>query len=296
MSDLGGQSTISVAAEPQFVGWKTLRPFEGFEAVYQGGTVLSPIQCTEVELGTGGTAIDPLAEAGTPGYAPNLIKGLPCVLGQRCMVKLPLMRWDPTGALDLHYNWVITWRDRSVIDNRKTGQPYHNLRQGPGIPDTTSGSPLPRVVVPASWHTIPYAEAEPSPPPAPGSLADNKRYIAKLRIDDFSSRVQVNTPVTGGGLLLPLLPDGTNGAYQQGVMDPASLLGALGNAESPGAMTIEMQCAGDELLVGVYRDDPGGAPTWDFAGNDVYLSYALGNGSGEALPDLGVKVSFGIAP
>ena len=72
----------TVLVDAQFGIAKILRPYAGFEADYQGNQVSNAIALTER-----GIALDPLA--GKPGYAPNLLRGLPVSLGARIVLWIP---------------------------------------------------------------------------------------------------------------------------------------------------------------------------------------------------------------
>lgn len=262
----------NVLADPQFNLVSILRPFEGFEAVYQGQSVDKPLMFSQ-----GGVALDSLA--GTTGYSPKLLKGLSVPFGARVVLWLPLVYGFNVTNL-WYYKWNITWRLRNVFDFRQSRIPFHYPKQGVGVPDTGSS----RVVIPASVNQLAYTQ---TPPP-------------------FSAPTQTTTALNSDivaphyiATSLPLLPDSTNGQYQQG------LLPATSTAISPYAplyVPYEVQSEGDELLIGVTRTsvaDEGGfaSPTWDFAGADSYMAQLFGAAlRGGPFPDIGVYVSAGSAP
>lgn len=261
-----------VLADAQFGIVKTLRPFPGFEAVYNGQSVQKPILFSEQ-----GKPLDPLA--GSPGYAPNLVSGLSVPLGSRVVIQLPTMVAVKTDLTVIPYDWFITWRLRNTFDFRQRRIPFHLGKQGAGVPDTTTPPNTARVVVPAIHQAVVYNQPEPT-----GATA---RSIQNIRIEDVSPRAEEN-------LSLPLLPGGTPGIYQQGLLDPAT---SPGLAPFPLFIVHEVEAVGDEMILGVYRSSDNGAhPNWEFTTPpkvDIEFSILFGNGSGQVFPDIGVYVSTG---
>lgn len=281
----------TVLVDAQFGIAKILRPYTGFETDYQGKSVFDAIALTER-----GIALDPLA--GKPGYAPNLLRGLPVSIGSRVMLWLPnVIGGNSLGAYA--YRYSIGWRLRSTFDYRQLRGPYHYPKQGKGVPDTTAPpGKQDRVVKPAGWDTIVYSQGEPQPPPVfpstvpiYGGVGD--RAVGNMHAEDLAVR--------GGTLLSPLVPGGGPGNAQQGILNPGNVLfGAT--AVAPIYSIHEVQALGDELLLWVYRDvvssGGGSNPNWDFTGApnvDQTFSIYYGSGSGQAYPDLGVYVMTGAA-
>lgn len=264
-----------VLSDPQFSVAKILRPFAGFEAVYQGQAARIPIQVTQ-----GGEALD--ANAGKPGYAPNLLKGLSIPMGARLLIWLPSLNASviQPPPSPLPYKWEITWRMRDVFDFRQSRIPYHYPKQGLGVPDGVS----PRVVIPAAAHGSVYNQAEPATPPIDVGVVQN------IRTEDITARGRAYG--AGTGTDLPLIPAGTPGAFEQGIL-PTTLF----QAPRPIYDVFEVMAAGDELMLGLHRDQTGAA-NWDFAvgGIDQIVSTFLGTGTGRAFPDVGVYVMIGVAP
>jgi hypothetical protein len=264
----------NVLADPQFGLVSILRPFAGFEAVYQGQNVDVPLMFTQ-----GGEALDSLA--GTTGYSPKLLRGLSVPFGSRIVIWLPLA----FGYNDLvnfwYYKWTISWRLRNVYDFRQKRIPFHYPKQGPGVPDNAS----PRVVIPAAVNQIAYTQTPP---------AFNPDTTTALNVDIVSPHYNV--------INQPLLPDGSSGQYQQGILPSTS--GAM-PPYVPSYVPYEIQCEGDELLIGVTRNavaDEGAKenkPTWGFGDNepDRYISDLFGSGVNVGpFVDIGVYVSAGSAP
>jgi hypothetical protein len=180
----------------------------------------------------------------------------------------------PVGLAVGRYVWSLTWRLRNLNDYKQTGQPWHEPNSSFGTPDTATGSPEPRYVIPAAVQTVMYSET-----PAPATVTGIA--TAALRQEDFSTGAP-NAPA-------PLIPGGANGAISQGILDP----GAVGPSIANSAMfqVHEVQAVGDELIIGCYRDATAGA-TWDFAGPDALL----GSFFSSSYPYYGVRVLVGSAP
>jgi len=288
---------INVLADAQFSVVKTLRPYVNFETDYEGTPCTRPIQVTEVLNGTGGEPRDDQAIALTPGYDPNLVRGLKVPMGARVVIFLPRFTPDNVvaGGADLRYDWLIEWRLRNVFDFRTQRVPFHHPKQSLGFPDTSSGTSEPRVVIPAASQTSVYVGAEPTgggPPQAQGAVTQNARQ-------EFISSGAL-------GNALPFMPGGVLfGSIQQGLSNPGAP--AIGPFALPSFyQIIETQAAGDELILSLRRKDTeqGAAPNWEFGQNpsrvDRFVSVFLGlgdtfNGEGP-FRDIGVMVAWGTAP
>lgn len=270
--------SIMVAADAQFSVARILKPFPGFERVYQGVSYASPIAFP-------GGADD---RAGQEGIAPNLMKGTPVPFGARLLVYIPvaLTEIGGQGVALQQYNYSFIWRLRNVRDFRQDRRPYHFPRQSPGAPDGVAGEP--RFVIPAAIDTIIYEQAEPS---AAGEKAIQRAYQQTYTVGlGFEPGTR------------PLLPGGVQGIYQQGVLNPADVtaLGAGGALFTP----LWMDAAGDELIIIANRTTPSEPPppggNWDFtlAAQDLAFSdvYGTGNGSHEPYPDVGIYLFTGTNP
>lgn len=273
----------NVLADAQFGISSILRPFSGFEGIYQGQACTTPLMFTQ-----GGEALDPLA--GTPGYSPKLVRGLSVPYGARVSIWLPaIVGSKPLPSLDVwYYHWVISWRLRNVYDFRQRRIPFHYPKQGPGQPDTLNPAPTARVVIPAASNPIIYTQTQSSP---------TGQDITSALATDVAASTAINRT-------LPLLPDGTLGYFQQGVLNPATW-GASG-AGSVLYIPYEVQAQGDELLIGVSRSATADSPVqnpdteiaWGFAAGEVDARFSdmFGVGSGSAYEDVGVYVLAGSAP
>ena len=267
----------NVLADAQFGIVKILRPYAGFDSqvggasgAYQGKPGGVPIMFTE-----GGMALD--QQAGKPGYDPNLLRGLSVPLGSRLLLWLPEIETTQANAT---YQWAFFWRLRNTFDFRTSRIPYHYPKQGLGVSDTSSGSALARVVIPAANHVSIYNGVE----PLAGSFLPAAQNI---HAEFLATRALLPSQ--------PLLPNGNSGAYQQGLADPGGFFGSL--AFLPAYQPFEIQTLGDELLLGLVK----GAPVWDFGslgapGDDFAVSAIFGNGTGKVYPDVGVYALTGTAP
>jgi hypothetical protein len=252
---------------------RTLRPWSGLEATYQGVATTTPILFTP-----DGAARDPLA--GQPGYSPNLVAALPVAMGSSIHLWLPDIA--TLEAPPSPYRWIAIWRFRSVFDYRQTRGPFHGTRQSPGAPDTSLPPPTARLIKPAAYQGVVYQQPEPVGA-MPGVAA---RSVGNFYAEDIAPIV--------GRVDAPLLPGGTKGDVQQGVLNP----GVAGDpARMPTAKVHELQVLGDEFILAVWRPVTEAAPTWDFTvlppATDVLMSQFFGTGSGAAIPGLGVYAFAG---
>lgn len=260
---------LTVTADAQFGIPRLLRPYTGFATDYQGQTSTTPIMMSEVVTPPGGQPLDTLAGARTVGYNPNLVSGLPTPIGSRVILWLPRIT---VGVDAARYIWTLTWRLRNLNDYKQTGQPWHEPNSGFGAPDTSSGSPEPRYVIPAAVQTIMYSES-PQPATVTGVAT------AALRQEDFST----GSPSSP----LPLVPGGASGAISQGILDPNVFTSLTTTAMF---QVHEVQALGDELIVGCYRATSAG--TWDFSGVDALFGSVFSASN----PYFGVRVLVGSAP
>jgi len=261
-----------VMADAQFTLVNPLRPFEGFEEVYQGQSVTRPIAFP-------GT-LD--INAGKNGYASNLLGAIPVPLGARLGI------WIPAAvALQIVrvYTYTLHWRMRSLQDFRNAAgnndlrRPYHLRNQSPGAPDTTVGT-QPRFVVPCANDSIIYEQPEPATLFDPG-IARTLKQVYEIG--------------EAAGSFNPFTPTGTEAIFQQGVLDPAVVGTQV--AGDPIFTPLWTDVMGDELLITVTRDVDDGA-NWDFAGVDLPFSniYGDGNGTHGLYPQVGIYIFTGTNP
>lgn len=286
----------TVLADAQFGTARILRPYKDFELDYEGQPVDRQIMMTEVLTPPGGEPRDDRARQLLPGYDPNLVRGLKVPLGARVMIWFPKIVPDNVlapGDPDIRYQWTVQWRLRNVFDFRQSRIPFHYPKQGQGVPDTSGGPASPRVVIPGANQTIVYTQGEPSG--VTNGVAQNARTESYTFGGQFP----------GLNFGTPIMPGGAEGAIQQGILDPATFPGNSFGAKSSLYQLLETQAAGDELLIGLTRVDPGSVPNWEFGQNpgqfDTAVSVFLGIGSllptaTGPFPDIGVYVTVGSAP
>lgn len=264
----GEGSSKFVAADAQFTNARVLKPFDDFEAIYQGKTGFTPISMPGVR--------DP--NAGTPGYSPNLVAGLSVPLGARILTWIP----QPCNVFTT-YRYYFVFRMRSLRDfrNPAKGKPrgaYHIPLQRSGQPDTSSGTAEPRVQIPAAVKVIAFEQPEPTEFCSSG--------VIRIRREDLESQMN-----PGG---LPFLADGSVGVFQQGILDPASpVVGGI--ASQPIFLPFWFDAEGDDMIVVVEKSDNA---AWDFGGPDQVFSdiYGTGNGTHPPLPGSGILVFTGTNP
>lgn len=272
----GGSSMV--AADAQFSVARVLKPFDGFEAQYQGQNYDLPIACP------GGA--DSQTTNGINGFAPNLMRGTAVPLGARLLVWIPvaITAGGGGGTIIQSYSYSFVWRLRNVRDFRQDRRPYHYPRQSPGAPDSSVAQP--RFVIPAAIDTVIYEQSEPVG--LYGTRAVQRAYEQTYEVAfGFENGTEV------------ILPDGSRGIFQQGVLDPG-FAGALG-AGAAMFTPLWMDAAGDELIVlarRTNRPDPDNG--WDFtqATQDLPFSdiYGTGNGIHDPYPDVGIYIFTGTNP
>lgn len=271
------QNTGATMVDAQMTNVRVLRPFEGFQQVYQGVSASTPIAMPGLR--------DPRAAAKQPGFDPDLLAGIPVPQGARVLLQIPLTPNPGVGSQV--YSYRIVERYNNLNDYRdpprnQARPPFHFPRSSPGAPDTTSGVALARTLRPASWRDVGFEQPE--------VLLENGKLV--LRPEEI---------VVGRGGIInigrPLLQDGKQGVLQQGVLDPAT---------NPLAATVPLflpfwfDAEGDEIIILATREDIAQPPTWDFTDPDADLGfsniYGTGNGSHDNFPDLGIYVQTGTTP
>lgn len=273
MSDGVGDAVVALAT-PEFSIKRVLRPFKGFEQVYQGLPAYTPICLCERNQ-----PYDPLAKRGTPGYDPNLVYGVPGNMGTRCSIEFPMVQWT-SGILFNPYDYSLNWRLRNTRDHNTNPEqrvPYHIAKSGAGVPETLPPNPGPRVPIYGIRETAVYAQTEPT--------LGNPGVVV-LRSLLINPRLNVQAP--------PVMPDGSQGAIQQGIQPSTS---PSGRYKMPYMLNYETQAIGDDLVICITRSDEV-EPDWGFAEGetDHGLSIFFGNGDGVEYEDLGVLLSWGVAP
>jgi hypothetical protein len=304
----------NVLADSQFTVATVLRPFEGFEFVYQGKSIFNPI----VFPGT----LD--EDAGRPGTSPYLLKGTPVPLGAKVVLWFPAVAGligDPAVVPALDYKYLLIWRMRNVGDFQRRQRPYHLSKESFGAPDTflagSIANPYDQFVLPAATETVIYQQAEPVPAPFPPLSIAPGPGVGALRTEliQVPSDLGETFPTAGLPLLPPNsapnfangfpVPPGTNttplGAFQQGIIDPRFSNAAPGPLFRP-YFTV---AKGDELIIAAARgNDIVSALVWDFSSADFQFSNLYGTNafppvgttSHKPFPDLGIYLFTGSNP
>lgn len=264
-----GESSISVLPDAQFSLARIVKPYPGFEAVYQGRTAPNPVAFPGERD----------ADAGKPGFDANLMAAIEVPFGARVVLWIPLCVSTTGGVPSVTlYTYSVYWRMRNVTDFRNRRRPYHLQNQSPGVADTTPVTGGPRFVIPAAAQLLAFEETEPVGATDPGVL--------NLRAQTFIPRA--------GGIIEPVFADGQVGRMQQGIYDPF-VDGGLAN--DPIFNPFWFDAEGDEMIILAQRTDQA-AGAWNFATTDLAFSniYGTGNGTHPNLPDLGIYVFTGVNP
>ena len=303
----------TVLADAQFTLAAVLRPFDGFEFVYQGQSIFAPIAFP------GGLDDD----AGKTGFSPYLAKGLSVPMGAKMQIWFPaVVGLSNEGDPILDYKYQLVWRLRNVGDFQRRQKPYHLSKESFGAPDTfLAGSPSDpeqQFVLPTASETVLYQQVEPAPASglttAPGIGLGNLRseliavpsnLIETLDTAGLPFLPPNAAPNFNNGFPVPSPPPGTNfqplGFLQQGVIDPS-----VSNA-APGALfrPYFTVAKGDELIILAFRNnDVNSSLKWDFHGFDFQFSNLYGTNafppsgttSHKPFPDLGIYVFAGSNP
>lgn len=275
----GDEQGQVVLHDPQYGVGKLLRPQTGFEAIYDGQSIVNPIG-----IYPDGQPLDPQAGVPGSGIDPDLMNGLPVSPGQTLLLWLPQLTYiassDPLTVEA--YEWVVGWRMRNLRDLRLQRQGYH-LPFTRGANDTSGPTPQPRVPLPVAWETL---------------VNDNLRPEPTNAIDSGISTPNVNVSAYKAAALTirgPLIDTtATEAILQQGIADPA----ALATSVLPSFMALQIIAKGDEMLMLLRRQN--GELTYSFdtglfpANSDLQVSQVLGDGTGQEFPLEGVYVFRGV--
>lgn len=257
--------TDAVMQDAQMGMIRIIRPFDGFEAVYQG-------QPGTVPIAFPGT-LDP--DAGKAGLATNLLAGIPVPLGSRVLLQIPMTAWEDEGVVTLvsEYEYQLVWRMRNQQTFNMAAQAgrqvaaYHLPSQALGRDQLA--------FVPGSIDVEIFEEDAPSSGAARLNVVP-QRYRPKVVPEAWQQ---------------PLLPNGAEAAWQQGTYS------AQGSTQSSGPTWVPLwlDAGGDELLILAYKintDVP-----WDFTtypGDLAFTNtYGTNDGTLKNNPNLGILVSIG---
>jgi hypothetical protein len=247
--------------------FKILKPFPGFESVYQDQAATRPIAFP-------GTR-EPFAELGEAGYAPNLLSGFKVPLGARVLVMIPMTVNLYTPEAKYAYQFI--WRTRNqndvvrAIAAQQNASAYHLPSEAPGRAEfATVGDGL--IFLPGSSDVEVFEQGEPISGAATLNVKQ-QRYVP-----------QITAPWTP-----PLLPDGEEATWQQGTYQFTS----NENCGGPTWVPLWMDAGGDELCILAYKIDSG---VWNFATDDKAFSntYGTNDGTLPVNPNVGILISTGM--
>jgi len=255
--------------DPQASIFKVLKPFRGFEEVYQGLSETIPIAFP-------GT-LEPNAEQGIAGYAPTLLAGMPLPMFSRVQLWIPQTLFeDESGGIVSHYRYQVLFRCRNVNDFRRamsnkraSDVPGYHL-QGQVLGRDASQ----RFFLPGAIKTLGYEQTEP---------VTTVTGIVNLRPE---SQVPINDI-----WVPPRTASGATGVWQQGTYPFATSL-----ANGPSWMVFEFDMEGDEICILAYKtlaDNP-----WDFtdSAQDLAFSNTYGDANNTVQPNpfIGILVNSGV--
>lgn len=233
----------NVLPDPQYGVFRVLRPQDNFTNFYQGEAAgpTNPIYFYEE-----GDPLDP--QAGEVGYDPALIKGLGTPLGANLVIWTPALSYIETAVplVIRSYIWFLIWRVRNIVTFRRQRASWH-MAVTRGVTDTTPVTGGERTIIPAGYEPVVYNQPEPVSATAP----EAGRVVQHGRAEDMTMGITQ--------LGAPFIAAGQKGVVQQGIQDPATLPDAV----LPRFLEMSTRSKGDELLIGIYREDT--PVNWGFA-------------------------------
>lgn len=271
----------AVLADAQFGNVRVFRPFLGFEKVYQGLPVTTPIAIPG--------NLDP--DAGKTGFASNLIAGIPLPLGAKMKAWIPTIFQQVEGESELvvhPYRYRFIWRVRNLGDFRRTRVAYHFPRQTPG---SNNQFVVPSAAKVALYENQPQNYATNSGDSIPSLFSSILEARQSAVIESFEFGSAIADP--------PRISTGAIAAYQQGIAASAG----VGNNATVSFNIVEMDVDGDELIILVSRNyDPQSETRfWDFTsgtGMDSGFSAFFGtdDGARAVIRDMGIYLMTGSSP
>lgn len=271
--------SVTALVDAQITNAFILGTYTNFQTRYNGRSSRLPIYFSEL-----GEAKDELA--GDPGYSPQLQRGLPVPMGAKVIVWLPKLFYlqASSPAVINGYVYSFTWRLRNVFDFRKSPnrKHYHFGQQTPGVPDTNAAvGQQERTALPAANQSVTYVQTEPS--------SNLVRAVQNVREEDLRTLgLNLSNGISPDSAVAP----GTTTFMDisQGLFDPA----VTTTGTQPSFLVHEMTALGDELLIGIRREDANPSD-WDLAagGTDVQILNFFGTGLGTVRKERGVYVFTG---
>ena len=258
-------------SNPQMTCFQPVRPFNGFESIYQGRPGNTPIAFP-------GT-LDPMA--GRSKYASNLLTGIPVPLGARLCAQIPMV-------VDLYtcepiYTYQFMWRLRNqqqfnegmLSGKSAPSAGYHLNGEVPGRREFGIDPSTDLYFMPGASDVEIFEQDAPTGDGAALLAVRQQNYL-----------LQMESPWAQ-----PLAPNASPAIWQQGVYQYSS----NSNNGGPTFFPLWMDVNGDELLILAYKVNP--EVPWDFSegGADHGFSNTYGtNGSGlPNNPNIGILISTG---
>ena len=250
----------AVLADAQFGVARVIKPFAGFESVYEGQPGSVPIAIPG----------DLDKDVGRDGINPNLIRGQAVPFGSKITLWVPTILGN-TGQ-PLRYSYQVIWRLRNLRDFRENRTAYHFPRQEIGEDG--------EFVIPSAKRVLLFE--------GPNALQGDSNTARQVQTSASFEAIQMNTDLEAP----PLTPAGNNAAIQQGLGNDAA------PPETSTFNSVQLDAEGDEMIILVtIRNDPGSSERlWDFEGSDQNFSNFYGSGSGKRFRDLGIYIFTGSNP
>jgi hypothetical protein len=234
--------STNVFNDPQSVMAVTLKPPDGFEALYQGVSRSNPLPFVMADARDRFLPLD--ARAATDAISEFLARYVPVPIGATLLLLIPRALFLVETPQEELYTYELRWRLRTVDD--------HNTAQSQNNP------------------TVPYSlQARLGAPEDDGT--------ARILLPAYTSEVIV--PAAVGNGQLPIVSGGAAdpqvGYATQGLYVPATVGGeTIAHAPNAYFAPILRRVVGNELSVVAYRTD--GATEWDFQADDAGISNVYG--------------------
>jgi hypothetical protein len=271
---------------PQFQMVTVLKPFDGFESVYQGEDADIPVAFPG--------DIDLRSEKGIEGFDPQLIRGHKVPMGSRVLLWIPQAIPGYLSVTEV-YAYQVVWRLRTTRDYAEAHElrlesekeaGYHLSRRALGAPaDPDNADTTKRFVIPAAVDNILVVQSEPA--------GITEEQLSNLR----SSAIVVRAGIWNPPRLPPPFSSSDNAVVTQGVYPWPDASGSL--TGGPIFAPVWLEAAGDEMIILAkrYESDYTGQ-TWNFetSNEDEGFSaiYGTNNGQRAPIPNVGIYVCTGI--
>lgn len=259
--------TDFVAADAQFSTAQVLRPFDGFIDRYQNQLASAPIAFP------GG--LDP--DAGKTGFDADLIRGVSVAYGSKISLWIPTVATN-TGAGVEPYNYYLVWRLRNIRDFRNNRTAYHLPRQSFGANN--------QFVLPVSINILAYEESLNQIDPS--GTVQQPLSATRLIPEAAVPLGAIGNLGMGGMLRAPILPNGNQGSFGQGVFPDVAANKTVRYSN------FQVDCQGDELIILATRNNIS-LGNWDFLAPDG-VDYNFGQLYGSDARDVGIYLLTGTNP